>query len=182
MIVQNQRILIVYASQHHSTGGIANAVEKVLCENGTYVETKEIKDVTDLNRYDAVIIGGPIQFDKWVPATREFITMHQDILTRLPVAFFFSCMALSQQTEKSRRQGQKYADNLRNTFPKINPLAIGQFAGVLNLTKMPLYLRLVFRVIMTVTGVKEGDYRDWNAIRSWANDINSHLLSAKGYQ
>ncbi|MBT5161598.1 MAG: hypothetical protein HOJ94_17565, partial [Alphaproteobacteria bacterium] len=139
-----------------------------------------IKEVTDLDRYDAVIIGSPIQYDRWIPETREFIATHQEILKKLPVAFFFSCMALSLRSKKSRRQGQIYSDYLLNAFPEVKPLAIGQFAGALDLTRMSIFLRMAFRFIMVITGAKEGDHRDWNAIRTWARDADQRLSFAKG--
>lgn len=175
MMTDNRKILIAYASHYNSTTGIADAIKEEFEKKGVHVDAKPIKDVWKLDQYDAVIIGSPIQYDKWIPETREFISTHQDILKQMPVAFFFSCMALSLGTQKSKQQGQKYSDYLLNAFPQVSPVSIGQFAGVLNMTKMPIHLRLVFRILMIVTGVKEGDYRDWDAIRTWGKDLNRRL-------
>jgi len=180
MKTQNGKILIAYTSQFGSTAGIADAIKKELGGNGAKVETKAIKDVKDLHLYDAVIIGSPIQYDKWVPETTEFVTTNQEVLEHKPVAFFFSCMALSLPTEKSKRQGKVYSDYLLNAFPKVKPFAVGQFAGALNMSKMSLIWRLVFKLIMAKTGAKEGDHRDWNAIRRWSKDVDKELSFAKG--
>ena len=74
MITQHRRILIVYASPYGSTRGIAGAIKKELGQKNTIVETKLIKDVIDLDRYDAVIIGSPIQYDRWMPEAKAFVT------------------------------------------------------------------------------------------------------------
>ena len=175
MITQNRKILIVYASQFGSTGGIADAIKNELSNENTIVDTKPIKDVTDLVGYDAVIIGSPIQFDKWTPKAREFVRIHRDTLKQIPVAYFFTCMVLSLQTEKSKRQGQVYSEHLFNAFTDVKPLAIGKFSGALDLTRMSIFLRLAFQFIMALTGAKEGDHRDWNAIRAWSKGIDQRL-------
>jgi menaquinone-dependent protoporphyrinogen oxidase len=47
----------------------------------------------------------------------------------------------------------------------------GLFAGVLDLSKLPLRYRLPFS-LLTLTGVfREGDYRDWDAIERWAKEL-----------
>jgi menaquinone-dependent protoporphyrinogen oxidase len=55
------------------------------------------------------------------------------------------------------------------------PVSIGRFAGVLDFSKMSFLTRLIFKTVSTVTGVREGDYRDWDAIRSWAQSIHVKL-------
>jgi len=41
---------------------------------------------------------------------------------------------------------------------------------------MSFFLRLTFGDLLTVMGVKEGDYRDWNAIRAWAGTLDQKLV------
>jgi len=169
-------ILVAYASQFGSTTGVAETVGDVLAETGATVETKWIKDVTELTAYDAIIIGGAIQYDRWMSEAAAFVTTNQDILSNLPVAYFFTCLTLSKRTEKTERQALAYADKLIALAPQVKPIDIGRFAGVLNYSKMPILYRGMFRAISLITGVKEGDYRDWRAIRAWAKDAATKLI------
>jgi len=172
------RILVAYASEFGTTGEVAEVIGEALCQESNTVETKWIKNVKeDLNNYDAVIIGSAIQYDKWMPEATEFVTANRNILSNLPVAYFFTCLALSKQGEKVERQAMAYSDKLYALVPQVKPVSIGRFAGVLDYSKMSLGFRLIARGIFAILGVQEGDYRDWDAIRSWAKGIHFKLSS-----
>jgi menaquinone-dependent protoporphyrinogen oxidase len=49
---------------------------------------------------------------------------------------------------------------------------VGLFAGVLDMGKLPLPLKLVMRAMKA----QPGDYRDWDAIRTWATALRPKLL------
>jgi len=115
-----QKILVTYASQYGTTGEVAEAIGEVLCENGNTVETKWVKNVKDVTGYDAVIVGSPIQYDKWMPEATDFVRMHQNTLSKLPVAYFFTCLTLAHQSEKAERQAETYADKLYALAPKLS--------------------------------------------------------------
>jgi len=63
-----------------------------------------------------------------------------------------------------------------NAAPDVRPLDTGLFAGVLDYEKMNMMIRMVMKSKMKSKGVPEGDFRDWNAIRSWAGGLSSRLL------
>lgn len=170
-----RKILVAYASQFGTTGEIAQAIGEVLCDDHTIVETRRIQNVENLIGYDAVIIGSAIQYDKWMPEATEFVSANQVALGRLPVAFFFACLALSRKNDKSNQQAKVYSDKLYVSFPLVKPLDVGGFAGVLEYSKMPFILSLLARGVMTFLRVRENDYRDWDSIRSWAKDIKQAM-------
>lgn len=170
-----QKILVAYASQFGTTGEVAEAIGKILCQGNATVETKWVKNVKDLKNYDAIIIGSAIQYDRWMPEATEFVTANQNILSRLPVAYFFTCLVLSKQTEKAEHKAMVYSDKLYALVPQVKPISVGRFAGVLDYSKMSFLFRLIFKVISSITGVPEGDYRDWDTIRSWAKGVHYKL-------
>jgi menaquinone-dependent protoporphyrinogen oxidase len=170
------KILVAYASQYGSTKEIAETTGEVLGQLGNTVETINVTNVAEVANYDAAIVGSAIQFDKWMPEAREFVAKHQKILSKLPVAYFFTCLTLSVQGEKSRRQAKAYSDKLYALVPQVKPLDIGSFAGVLDYGKLPFFFRLLSRVIYLLLGVGEGDYRDWRAIRTWAKSVNKKII------
>ena len=168
-------ILVAYASEFGTTSEVAEVIGKVFCDGGATADIKSVDDVKDLEKYDAVIIGSAIQYDKWMSDAIKFVTINQNKLSELPVAFFFTCLTLSKQTEKAERQAMAYSDKLHTLNPKVKPLSVGRFAGVLDYKRMSLGSRLFARFIYAIFGVLEGDYRDWDVIRIWAKDIHSKL-------
>ena len=54
----------------------------------------------------------------------------------------------------------------------VRPVSEGYFAGALDLSKVPsLRKRLMFRVSIAIGVWSEGDHRDWDAIRAWAEEL-----------
>jgi menaquinone-dependent protoporphyrinogen oxidase len=169
------RLLVAYASRFGSTVEVAKAIAAVLVQEGATIETMHVKSVIDLNSYDAVIVGAAIQYDRWMAEAAEFVRTHQEILRTLPVAYFFTCLTLSKQSEKAQRQAMSYGEKLGALVPQVEPVDVGRFAGVLRYRDMPFFLRLLAKGVFSFLGVKEGDYRDWYAINAWARRVYHKL-------
>lgn len=165
------RILVVYESQFGSTAEVAEAIGNVLEAKGAPVDVKKIKDVTTIDEYSKVVIGSAIQYDKWMPEAREFVKTHQNVLEGMDVSCFFVCLVLSKGTEKSIQKSKGYALKINELIPSVKVDTVGQFAGVLDYSKMSFGQRLAAKALFAIIGVKEGDYRDWEAIRAWAAGV-----------
>jgi hypothetical protein len=60
----------------------------------------------------------------------------------------------------------------------VKPASEGLFAGALDISKIPSFGdRLKFRLSVLFGAWKEGDHRDWVAIRTWAESIYPLLAS-----
>ncbi|MBT8357465.1 MAG: flavodoxin [Desulfobacterales bacterium] len=176
---RGNRILVTYASQCGTTGEVGEAIGKVLCENGATVETIWIKNVKNLNHYDGVIIGSAIQKSRWMSEAIEFVKTNQNVLSKIPVAYFLTCLTLYRKTEKARRKAIAFLDPLYAEAPQVKPISVGRFAGVLDYSRLSFIYRTVMKRKMKKWGIPEGDYRDWDAIRSWAKDIRFKLLNER---
>jgi menaquinone-dependent protoporphyrinogen oxidase len=152
---------------------VAEAVGKTLAENGAQVEVRPMKDVTDLAPYGAVVAGSAIQEGRWLPEAMQFMQTHQAALAQKPFAAFLVCMTLAMKNVQYHRVVVDWLEPVRAL---VKPVSEGFFAGALDIRKVPsLRKRLMFR-ISVATGVwSEGDHRDWNAIRAWANDLAVRL-------
>ena len=168
-------ILVTYDSGYGSTAEVAGQIEKSLCEADLLVDLQPVDNIKNLEQYSAVIIGSPIRYDRWMPAAKSFVLNHQQQLSKIPVAYFFCCMTLARRTAETEQKAQHYAEMLANLAPQVNPISIGQFSGVLDLTKMSLPLHLLFMIFSKISGIKPGDYRNWKEIRKWAKAIAEHL-------
>lgn len=170
MLISNKnKVLVTYESQFGSTAEVAEVVGQVLGDKGYKVTIKKIKDVVSLDNYEKVVIGSAIQYDKWMLEAREFAQAHQRELETKNVSCFFVCLVLSKGTEKSRTKANGYARKIKELVPRVSQDAIGQFAGVLDYSKMSFGQRLAAKTLFAIIGVKAGDYRDWEIIRNWAS-------------
>ncbi len=170
----SNKILVTYASRLGSTAGVAEAIGKTLTDNGAEVDVRRMEDVTDLSPYSAVIAGSAIRGKQWLPEAMQFIQTHQAELRQKPFAAFLVCMTLAM------KNGEKYrpqvADWLQPVRASVKPVSEGLFAGVLDIGKIASFSdRLKFRISVLFGVWKEGDHRDWNAIRAWAASVGPLL-------
>ena len=171
----SNKILVVYASRAESTAGVAEAIGKTLAESGLQVDVLPMKDVTDLAPYRAVVAGSAIQAKQWLPEAMQFMQAHQAELARTPFALFAVCMTLAMKNGENYRQA--VSDWLQPVRDLVKPVSEGLFAGALDLSKVPSVSdRLKFRISVLFGVWSEGDHRDWNAIRLWAESLPPLLL------
>ena len=181
-----RKILITYASRLGSTAEVAINIGEALVDHNTAVDVKWIGDVRGVDGYDAVIIGSAIRYDKWLAEATEFVKRHQRALQNTPVSLFFTCLTLSSTSAKARQQAEGYATKIAANVPQVSIASVGQFAGVLDYSKMRFPSRVIARIIFAFLHVKEGDYRDWVAIRAWAKThaippLTPHHSEKEGY-
>jgi menaquinone-dependent protoporphyrinogen oxidase len=170
----SDKILVAYASRTGSTAGVAEAIGKTLSENGVQVEVRPMEDVKDLAPYRAVVAGSAIRGEKWLPEAMQFMRTHRAALAQKPFAAFLVCMTLAISNGKYRAQ---VADWLGPVRALVKPVSEGLFAGALDISKVPSFSdRLKFRLSVVFGVWSEGDHRDWNAIRAWAESIRPLLL------
>jgi menaquinone-dependent protoporphyrinogen oxidase len=161
-----KRVLVTYASKYGSTGGVADAIGKELCGKGMAVDAVLIKNARNISSYQGVVIGSAIYIGKWMSEAVDFVKKNEDSLRQVPVAYFLVCMTLSQPTEKKQAEVLSYMDPVLKAVPEIRPVGIGTFAGALDYSN----LSWINKKILKSKGTPEGDFRDWNAIRTWARE------------
>lgn len=174
----NDKILVTYAGRTGSTAGVAEAIGKTLAETGAQVDVRSMLEVHDVTPYDAVVAGSAIQGGQWLPEAMQFVQTHRAALVQRPVALFTVCMTLAMP------KGTQYREAAREwTAPVralVQPVSEGLFAGRLDLSRIPSWGdRLKFRLSIALGVWKQGDHRDWKAIRAWAAELGPRLERAR---
>jgi menaquinone-dependent protoporphyrinogen oxidase len=158
------RILVAYVSPRGSTAGIAQAVGKELQSAGHSVDVVEMKSVSSLESYNAVVIGGPFYMGKVVGDVGKFIGRNRDALTKLPLAAFGVGVT---PLGKNPAEIDNATKKLQKTLEPLKPVAVTIFAGKVDPAKLSFLQKWMVEKAKTPVG----DFRDWNTIAVWAKEL-----------
>ena len=190
-----KKVLITYATVSGSTAEVAEAIRKELLAS-VEMETDllSLKEVEDLRSYNAVILGAPIIIG-WHTEAVKFLKKNAAVLNKVPVAFFFMSLELTQTDQSNVGEISIYMDPKHGTPPKnpdklnfkenhntpsgfldpvlkkvpeIKPVSVGFFGGKLDYSKLNFFQWFFVKVL--IRG-KEGDYRNWDAVKMWASGL-----------
>lgn len=161
--------MIAYASRLGSTRDIAQVIAEVLTERGAVVDVLAVDKVECLRGYQAVIVGSPIREAHWLPEATNFVRTYREVLQQLPLVYFVVSGLMSNPTPEHFHEVYACLAEVRALA---EPLEIGIFAGLLD------YDRLERDQVVKVLskGLPEGDFRRWQEVRAWAEDIADRLL------
>ena len=70
-------VLVTYASRHHATAQMGQAIAEVLREpaealSTPTVDVRAVDDVDALDHYDAVVLGSSVYMGRWLKLARRF--------------------------------------------------------------------------------------------------------------
>ncbi|MBU1662861.1 MAG: flavodoxin domain-containing protein [Chloroflexi bacterium] len=160
----NKRILVTYATRAGSTVEVAAAIGETLSARGFVVDVKPVKDQPRLDGCQAVVMGSAIRMGQWLPEAVEFVKANQQALNRMPVALFTVHMLNIGDDEQSRTNRLAYLNTVRPLLQKADEV---YFAGKMDFSRLSFLDRLISGMVKA----QEGDRRDWDNIRNWAQTI-----------
>jgi menaquinone-dependent protoporphyrinogen oxidase len=192
------RVLVTYSTNSGSTAEVAEQVGEYLKSNGHSVDVLPLSTLGDLENYDSAVIGAPMIFG-WQSAARQFIKKNESALAGKKVAYFACAMRLTQVPgeklpdvpvsmdpslaappihegsltikERFTTLGY-YLKPMVQSAPRVKPVSVAFFNGKLEMFRLKWW-QAAF-VMLVVQGVP-GDYRDWDYIKSWVNQVSPNL-------
>jgi menaquinone-dependent protoporphyrinogen IX oxidase len=199
--VMNKEILVGYATESGSTAEVANFIGDTLTKVGAQATVKSVEEVENIEPYDVVYIGSPIIYGKCMPEVKKFVSSYDHYLSQRMVVYFITCMRLSQisgdplpdvpifvdpefgepKLKKEMTFLEKshpvttYLKSIMGTAKESRPVSISFFKGALDYSTIGFIMTLLFKFMARIDGLEPGDYRNWEAIRSWTEQTYSAL-------
>jgi menaquinone-dependent protoporphyrinogen oxidase len=159
------RVLVTAASKHGATSEIAAVIAERLAEQGMDVVQRLPGDVTDLDGFDAVVLGSAVYAGSWLDAAKGLVDRLGAELHDRHV-FIFSSGPLGDPP-KPEQDPIDAAPMLEATNARDHRI----FAGRLDRS----LLGFGEKAIVVALRAPEGDFRDWDTIHAWADDISVSL-------
>ncbi len=159
-------IWVVYASKHGATEGIARHIAERLRASGREVELRPADGADDLGSPEAVVLGSAVYAGSWMKEAVAFAERHGGTLTGVPV-WLFSSGPLGEEVDDEEPQPRQLAD----LEAALSPRGHRVFFGALDRSKLGFAERMIVKAVKA----PDGDYRDWDAIATWADEIDAEL-------
>ncbi|HEX5192057.1 MAG TPA: flavodoxin domain-containing protein [Solirubrobacteraceae bacterium] len=163
-------VLVVYASRHGATEGIAARIAARLADSGRAVVLRHVDEVVTLDRCDAVVLGAPVYNQSWPPEADQFVTRHRDALAARPL-WLFSVGSFADTKRLIGPLTHKEPRTINDVRTAIRPREYRVFEGVIHKRQWPFWSRVLFHAF----GGRFGDHRDWPTIDAWAEQITQAL-------
>jgi menaquinone-dependent protoporphyrinogen oxidase len=176
MTARPPRVLVVVASRHGATAEIATELGKAVgdCDagrrSGITAIAMPVEQRPDPAPFDAVILGSAVYGGHWLESAREYATSHADVLRHRPVWLFSS----GPIGEPPFPPDEPY--DVQALTHLIGPRGHRVFPGRLDTSR----LSFGERAMVTAMRAPLGDFRDWEAVRSWATEIAGLLVTPAG--
>jgi menaquinone-dependent protoporphyrinogen oxidase len=185
-------VLVLSASRHGGTRGIAERIGDVLRTEGLDVDVAPADRVAGIGRADAVVVGSAVYMGSWLKEAIDFVKRNEIALGQRPLWFFSS--GPLPGSSKNKVQGvdplsdalgpeegigsggrKKVAELSAATHPREHRVFLGAYDPSDPPRTMPE--RIVRMIPASWKVLPTGDFRDWDAIEAWAHEIARTLAA-----
>jgi menaquinone-dependent protoporphyrinogen oxidase len=164
------KVLVAYASKYGATKEIAEKIGQVLHDNGLEVDVLSVKQVDTPEPYGAVVLGSAAYIGQWRKEAARFLKDNTNTLAEKPT-WLFSSGPTGEGDAVELMKGWRYPGGLQQSIDRIKPRDITVFHGKLNSEKMSFLEKWMIKNVKSPLG----DFRDWEAITRWAENIAEEL-------
>lgn len=184
------RVLIVHASRHGGTAGIAEFIGATLQKQGIDVVVAPAVDKPDPTGLDACVIGSGVYMGSWLKEGTDYLEHFGHLLATKPI-WLFSSGPLPGSSKESKTStdpienalgpaegpGSGGRKKIEAAVAIIHPRDHRVFAGAYDPKEPPRSISERFVRMMPAAKdvLPSGDFREWNVIEGWAEGIAKAL-------
>jgi menaquinone-dependent protoporphyrinogen oxidase len=165
------RVLVVHASQFGATRGIAERVTQVLERRGLAAECYPVAELSNLVGANAVVIGSAVHGGHWLDDATRFVYRHAEELKVVPV-WLFSSGPLGDRAVAAPQPDPKEVAAFRTLLA---PRGHVVFPGAYDRETADFSHSGLLERTLVARLMPEGDWRDWDLIDRWAEEIAAAL-------
>ncbi len=185
-----QRVLIVHASRHGGTAGIADRIGTTLGSVGVEAIVARAADMPDPAGFDGCVVGAGVYMGSWLKEGTDYLDRHATALAGMPT-WLFSSGPLPGSTKASDATvdpienalgpatgpGSGGRRRVEELAARIQPRDHRVFQGAYDPKDPPRTMaERVVRMMPAAKGVlPTGDFREWPLIEAWAREIADQL-------
>jgi menaquinone-dependent protoporphyrinogen oxidase len=148
------KVLVVYDTKNGSTAEVAKAIASRLRERGCSVEARPSRDVRDV-AVGFLVVGAPLYSGRWLSGGHRILKRVTKLeRERRPVVAAFALGPRRDEGPEDWERPRSQFESALAKHPAITPASTALFGGADPPKKTP-----------------RRDIRDWEAIRSWADEL-----------
>ncbi|MGY1499597.1 flavodoxin domain-containing protein [Streptomyces sp. QTS52] len=157
------KVLVAYGTTNGSTARIAETIAEVLRKEGVSAEAVPARSVTNVESYDAVVVGGGLYAGRWHKDARRFVRRHGRTLAGRPLWFFSSGPLDASASERDIPP----VPGVKRAMVRLDAREHVTFGGCLEEGAKGFVARKI------VSSGKGGDFRDFDQVEAWAARIGA---------
>jgi len=162
------RVLVTWGSKRGGTAGIGAMIAETLKASGVDVVAAPVEQVTSLDGFGGVIIGGALYANLWPWKVRHFVNLNLRALRRVPV-WMFSSGPLDASADVKDIPPATVVSVLAE---RVGALGHATFGGRLESTARGFPASAMAKT-------HSGDWRNADRIHAWAETIAASLPTAR---
>lgn len=162
----NTQVLVTYATRYGSTAEIAEKIGQVLRQADLHTDVLPVDRVSNLSSYKAVIFGSTVYMGGWRKEAAKFLKVNEKVLAE-QLVWLFSSGPTGEGNPVELTEGWHFPKALQPIADRIQPRDIAVFHGAIHKQN----LNFIEKWMLNNVKAPLGDFRDWDAITSWASTI-----------
>jgi menaquinone-dependent protoporphyrinogen oxidase len=171
-------MLVIYASRHGATRGIAERLGRVLDAAGMRTTVADAAQAPGPEAFDALVIGGAAYMGSWLDPVKGYLDAHRAAITMRPTWLYSSGPVGKERIDAKGNDLLAPPHYLVDAAQDVGARGTKVFFGRWEPDDAPASVaERLFRLLPVSRDVLPvGDFRDWDAIDAWAREIATEVI------